>query len=169
MERHEIKQLMELLNDNEDGRVFTSEDWVVATTKQLLEKYTVDTMNIYGLGEVESLKEDISAIKTEVAIDADYKHVMAKSSTIELYVDNDNQYIDFETDHEVYINYKDTKIDLIEDLKESEEVGFDVNYNLILIKNEYVFTTETGLQTSRDLTIYVPCNFPTVFDEEVDF
>lgn len=168
MERQEIKQLVEFLNDNDEGKKFTAEDWVIKTTRDLLEQYNVDNINIYGKREVENLKEDLSSLKTEVILDADYNHVTAISSTIELYANNENQFIDFETDHEVFINYRNNKIELIEDLKESEEVNFYIESDLILIKNEYVFTSEGGLKATRDLTIYVPYNLVEIIEEGVD-
>lgn len=168
MERQEIEQLLAVLNDNEDGKVFDSNDWVVIVTKQILTEFNIDNINIYGRGEIETLKQDIASLKTEVILDADHNHVTAISSNIELYANDEKQYLDFETDHEVYINYKDSKIELIDDLKESEEVLFEPECDLILIKNEYVFTSETGLKMTRDLTIYIPYNLTEVFDEEVD-
>ena len=123
MKKRETEQLMKMLNDNEEGHVFTEEEWLVKTVDDILDSYTIDSINIYGIKEVDSLKEDIASLGSEITIDVDNKFTSARTSKIELYSKTDEQYLDFEVTNVVSFSYKDSPIEIINDEKETEEVS----------------------------------------------
>ena len=169
MIKRETEQLLKMINDNEEGHVFSSEDWIVKTVDDILGDFQIDTINIYGKREADSLKEDIASTGTEITIDVDNKFTSARTSKIELYSRTEEQYLDFEITNVVSFNYKDTPIEIINDEKETEEVNFDEDSELIILKTDYIYTSDRGLDAKKILDIYVPYNMTEVLDEEADY
>lgn len=169
MKKRETEQLMKMLNDNEEGHVFTEEEWLVKTVDDILDSYTIDSINIYGIKEVDSLKEDIASLGSEITIDVDNKFTSARTSKIELYSKTDEQYLDFEVTNVVSFSYKDSPIEIINDEKETEEVLFNMAEEMIILKTDFVYTSDRGLDAKKILDIYVPYNLVEIIDEEADY
>ena len=169
MRKQEIEQLLKMINDNEEGHIFTEEDWIVKTVDSILSDFQIDTINIYGKREADSLKEDISSIGTEIVIDVDNKFTSARTSKIELYSRTEDQYLDFEITNMVSFNYKDKPVDIINDQKETDEVNFDEDIELVILKTDYIYTSDRGLDAKKILDIYVPYNMTELLDEEADY
>lgn len=169
MKKKETEQLVKMINDNEEGHVFTEEEWLVKTVDDILDGYTIDSINIYGIKEVDSLKEDIASLGTEISIDVDNKFTSARTSKIELYSKTDRQYLDFEITNVVSFTYKDSPIEIINDKKETEEVLFNMAEEMIILKTDFVYTSDRGLDAKKILDIYVPYNLTEIIDEEADY
>lgn len=169
MKKRETEQLMKMLNDNEEGHVFTEEEWLVKTVDDILDSYTIDSINIYGIKEVDSLKEDIASLGSEITIDVDNRFTSARTSKIELYSKTDEQYLDFEVANVVSFSYKDSPIEIINDKKETEEVLFNMAEEMIILKTDFVYTSDRGLDAKKILDIYVPYNLVEIIDEEADY
>lgn len=169
MERKEIQEFLAIINENDDNHVFTPEDWIVSTVNFILSQHKIDNIDLYGKKEVENFKEDLSSLGTEVSINADSNFVSARSTKIELYSRDEEQFLDFEIDNVVSIIYNDNVIKIIDDMKETNEVDYNEDSELLLLRTEYVYTSDRGLSSSKVLTIYVPVNLSEEFDEEVDF
>lgn len=169
MDRLRIEQLLSFINFNEENKIFTESDWIVKTTGDILEQYQVDTINIYGKAEIDFLKKDISSFGTEVKIDVDSNFTSARTTKIELYTKSDNQYLDFEVSNEVSFIYRDNPIPIIEDEKEYEEVSFEEEEEFLILKTEYVYTSDRGLGVERILDVYIPLHLKEVLDEEADY
>jgi len=171
MIKEEIKQLLTMINDNEDGYTFSEESWLVKTVLEILEDSQIDTINIYGKREIDALKEDISSLGTEITIDVDNNFTSARTSKIELYTpeSNDSQFIEFEITNLVSFLYKDKNIEIIKDEKESEEVSFDEDSELLLRRTDFIYTSDRGLDVKKILDIYIPYYIREILDEEADY
>lgn len=169
MKKEETLQLLKMINDNEEGHVFSEEDWIVNTIESILEDFRIDTLNIYGKKEIEALKEDISSLGTEITIDVDNNFTSARTSKIELYAKSDRQYLDFEITNLVSFKYRENPIEIINDEKETDEVTFSEEDELIILRTDFIYTSDRGLDTKKILDIYVPYNLVEILDEEADY
>jgi hypothetical protein len=129
----------------------------------------IDTINIYGKKEISSLREDISSLGTEIMIDVDNKFTSARTSKIDLYSKTEKQFLDFEVTNAVSFSYRDTPIEIINDKKESDDVLFDENEEMIILRTDLIYTSDRGLDTKKILDIYIPYNLVEVLDEEADY
>lgn len=169
MKKQETVQLVQMINDNEEGHVFTEEEWIVKTVDDILDDYIIDTINIYGRREADSLKEDISSLGTEIIIDVDNKFTSARTSKIELYSKTEEQFLDFEVTNVVSFSYRDNPIEIINDEKETDEVLFNMDREMIILKTDFIYTSDRGLDTKKILDIYIPYNLTEILDEEADY
>lgn len=167
--RQETLQLLKVINDNEEDHVFTEEDWIVKTVDSILDNSIIDTINMYGKQESGPLKEDISSLGTEVVIDVDNNFTSARTSKIELYAMSEEQYLDFEVTNLVSFSYREKPIDIIKDEKETDEVLFNEDSPLIILKTDFIYTSDRGLDTKKILDVYIPFNLREVKDEEADY
>jgi hypothetical protein len=99
----------------------------------------------------------------------DNKFTSARTSKIELYSKTDKQYLDFEVTNVVSFSYKDNPIQIINDEKETDEVLFDMEEEMIILKTDFVYTSDRGLDTKKILDIYIPYNLIEVLEEEADY
>ncbi len=169
MKKKEILELIKMINDNEEGHKYSEEDWLVKTVESIMDDFVIDTINIYSKRETESLEEDISSLGTEIIIDVDNKFTSARTSKIEMYAKTDNQFLDFEVTNLVSFNYKDNNIDIIKDEKETDDVDFNKDEELIILRTDFIYTSDRGLDTKKILDIYIPYSMSEILDEEVDY
>jgi hypothetical protein len=134
-----------------------------------MDDHIIDTINIYSKNEIDSLEEDISSLGTEITIDIDNKFTSARTSKIEMYAKTDDQYLDFEVTNTVSFSYKDKSIDIINDQKETEDVEFNQSSELIILRTDFVYTSDRGLDTKKILDVYIPYSLTEILDEEVDY
>lgn len=167
MLRQEIKELLEVINDNLEGEVVTPQHWIPVQVEAILNQSVISNIDIYGRGEIGDLQEDINSFGTEVKIDVDNKFTSLRSVQIELY-SSESQYIDFEIDNVVTLTNEGSDIFMIEDLKEDDQIIFNHDEPLILVKIEYVYTSEQGLKVDKSLIIYTPLTLSDV-EEGVDY
>lgn len=166
MNDNEISQLLEIINDNEENYVFTESDWVVKTVAEIIKEHEINTINIYGANEVDSLKDDVSLLGSEITIDVDNAFTTARTSKLELYVKDDKQYLGFEVENTASFNYRDTNIEIFKDSKESDEIDFDETSDFIILVTDYIYTSDRGLDIKKRLGVYIPFNMREVLDEE---
>lgn len=164
-----INELINIFNENMENYYYTEEDWVIASAKSLIENEIIASIDIYGRDEADSLKEDMSTNGSEIIIDHDNKHISIRHSKISLYAESHDQFIDFEVDNIATLKYADREIPIIDDVKEDENVSFNEDLPLIILREEYEYTTDRGLVTNKTLIIYIPNTLPEITDEEADY
>lgn len=111
----------------------------------------------------------MSSIGTEVTIDVDNNFTSARTSKIELYSNDGNQYLDFEMENLLSFVYKESPIEIINDQKENEDVNFDEDVEFIILRTDYIYTSDRGLDVKKVLDIYIPYNLVEILDEEADY
>lgn len=169
MRSKEVLQLLEMANENEESHVYTEDDWLIQTVSDILENNVISTINLYGRREADQLKEDVASLGTEVMVDVSNHFTSMRTSKIEMYAKTDEQFLDFEITNLVSMIYKDNTIEVINDEKEEDEVNFNEDTEIILLKTDYIYTTDRGLDTKKILDIYIPFSMAEVIEEGADY